>query len=105
MRVLEVQEQLEGVPHHSSGPPPSQGPPPQSQQGGGHQLSQDAALADGEKALLRQMCNVSFARLILLCFKLHWSRVLSCACTNTHTHSLACGHYDLCNVDILNHVL
>ncbi|XP_045584762.1 coiled-coil domain-containing protein 85C isoform X2 [Procambarus clarkii] len=64
MRVLEVQEQLEGASHPPSGPPPSQGPPPQTQQGSsGHPTPQDAALADGEKALLRQMCNVVWKKL------------------------------------------
>lgn len=64
MRVLEVQEQLEGASHPPSGPPPSQGPPPQAMQGtGGHVTPQDAALADGEKALLRQMCNVVWKKL------------------------------------------
>ncbi|KAG7172258.1 coiled-coil domain-containing protein 85C-like isoform X1 [Homarus americanus] len=64
MRVLEVQEQLEGASHPPSGPPPSQGPPPQIQQGStGHLTPQDAALADGEKALLRQMCNVVWKKL------------------------------------------
>lgn len=61
MRVLEVQEQLEGASHPPAVPPPSQGPPPPPHSSNtGSQLSaQDAALADGEKALLRQMCNVS----------------------------------------------
>lgn len=70
MRVLEVQEQLEGVmvPHPSSGPPPSQGPPPPTQQPA--PSPHDAALADGEKALLRQMCNVSC--------------VHACSCVNHH---------------------
>nr|XP_053649369.1 coiled-coil domain-containing protein 85C-like isoform X1 [Cherax quadricarinatus]XP_053649370.1 coiled-coil domain-containing protein 85C-like isoform X1 [Cherax quadricarinatus]XP_053649371.1 coiled-coil domain-containing protein 85C-like isoform X1 [Cherax quadricarinatus]XP_053649372.1 coiled-coil domain-containing protein 85C-like isoform X1 [Cherax quadricarinatus] len=64
MRVLEVQEQLEGASHAPLGPPPSQGPPPQTQQGSGaHLTPQDAALADGEKALLRQMCNVVWKKL------------------------------------------
>ncbi|XP_063868464.1 coiled-coil domain-containing protein 85C-like [Scylla paramamosain] len=62
MRVLEVQEQLEGVmAPSSSGPPPSQGPPPPTQQP--TLPPHNAALADGEKALLRQMCNVVWKKL------------------------------------------
>ncbi|XP_047468967.1 coiled-coil domain-containing protein 85C-like [Penaeus chinensis] len=65
MRVLEVQEQLEGASHPPAAPPPSQGPPPPPHSSNtGSQLSaQDAALADGEKALLRQMCNVVWKKL------------------------------------------
>lgn len=76
MRVLEVQEQLEAPP-----PPPPHAPmhnshtmlnqPMQQVQhsaptsssssctGQHYHLQQDSALADGEKAILRQMCNVS----------------------------------------------
>ncbi|KAK4309706.1 hypothetical protein Pmani_018702 [Petrolisthes manimaculis] len=55
MRVLEVQEQLEAPPQ----PPPAPPPPPSAGAGG----RQDAGLADGEKALLRQMCSVVWKKL------------------------------------------
>lgn len=60
MRVLELQEQLDGSTHPSNGPPP---PPPLPGTGGSHTPTQDSELADGEKALLRQMCNVVWKKL------------------------------------------
>lgn len=76
MRVLEVQEQLEGSRarnmESNSGPPqpgpprngPSPGPGgPMVPLGPPQQQPQDADLADGEKALLRQMCNVVWRKL------------------------------------------
>ncbi|KAK7086917.1 CCDC85 [Halocaridina rubra] len=65
MRVLELQEQLDGSSLPTNGPPHSQGPPPPPLPGSGgpHVTSQDAELADGEKALLRQMCNVVWKKL------------------------------------------
>ena len=53
IRVLEVQEQLEvPLPQSTTQLPPT----PQMN---------DTMLADGEKALLRQMCNVSYGKLII----------------------------------------
>ncbi|XP_066954459.1 coiled-coil domain-containing protein 85C [Macrobrachium rosenbergii] len=65
MRVLELQEQLDGSSHPSGAPPHSQGPPPPPLPGGGgsNVTCPDSELADGEKALLRQMCNVVWKKL------------------------------------------
>ena len=68
MRVLELQEQLDGSSHPSDGPPHSQGPPPPPLPGSANSgvVSPDSELADGEKALLRQMCNVSSLSIYLV---------------------------------------